>query len=100
VDVHDFGMILPNCSIQEIQNSIRRISSLPAKQLEQMARRAWGYARANHTKERFAQEYRKAIEHILAMRIPDRQEDSNRSCKQPLSEAGENRSGFAAAECT
>jgi glycosyltransferase involved in cell wall biosynthesis len=100
VDVHDFGMILPNCSIQEIQNSILRISSLPAKQLEQMARRAWEYARANHTKERFAQEYRKAIEHILAMRIPDRQEDSNRSCKQPLSEAGENRSGFAAAECT
>ena len=66
VDVHDFGMILPDCSIQEIQNAVRRVSNLPASQLEQMARGAWEYARANHTREKFAQEYRKAVEHILA----------------------------------
>jgi glycosyltransferase involved in cell wall biosynthesis len=65
VDVHDFGMILPDCSIQEIQNAIQHISNLPGKQLEQMARGAWEYARANHTKQKFAQEYRKVIEHIL-----------------------------------
>jgi glycosyltransferase involved in cell wall biosynthesis len=70
VDVHDFGMILPDCSIQEIQNAIQRISSLPGKYLEQMARGAWEYARANHTKEKFAQEYRKIIDHILAPRSP------------------------------
>jgi glycosyltransferase involved in cell wall biosynthesis len=66
VDVHDFGMILPDCSIQEIQNAVRRVSTFPARQLEQMARGAWEYARTNHTKEKFAQEYRKAVEHILA----------------------------------
>jgi glycosyltransferase involved in cell wall biosynthesis len=66
VDVHDFGMILPDCSIEEIQNAVRRVSALPASQLEQMARGAWEYARANHTREKFAQEYRKAVEHILA----------------------------------
>jgi glycosyltransferase involved in cell wall biosynthesis len=66
VDVHDFGMILPDCSIQEIENAVQRISNLPGKQLEQMARSAWEYARANHTKQKFAQEYRKVIEHILA----------------------------------
>jgi glycosyltransferase involved in cell wall biosynthesis len=70
VDVHDFGMILPDCSIQEIENAIQRISSLPGKHLEQMARGAWEYARVNHTKEKFAQEYRRAIEHILAPRTP------------------------------
>lgn len=71
VDVHDFGMILPDCSIQEIQNAVRRISGLPGKHLEQMARAAWGYARANHTKEKFALEYRKVIERILAVRTPE-----------------------------
>jgi hypothetical protein len=59
-------MILPDCSIQEIQNAVRRVSTFPARQLEQMARGAWEYARTNHTKEKFAQEYRKAVEHILA----------------------------------
>ena len=59
VDVHDFGMILPDSSIQEIRNAVRRVSDLPASQLEQMARGAWEYARANHTREKFAQEYSK-----------------------------------------
>ena len=59
-------MILPDCSIQEIQNAIRRVSNFPARQLEQMARGAWEYARANHSREKFAQEYRKVVEHILA----------------------------------
>jgi glycosyltransferase involved in cell wall biosynthesis len=66
VDVHDFGMILHDCSIQEIQNAVRRVSNFPAKELEQMARAAWEYARANHSREKFALEYRKAVEHILA----------------------------------
>jgi glycosyltransferase involved in cell wall biosynthesis len=66
VDVHDFGMILPDCSIQEIQNAVRRVSNFPAKQLEQMARGAWEYARANHSRENFAQKYRKVVEQILA----------------------------------
>jgi glycosyltransferase involved in cell wall biosynthesis len=65
VDVHDFGMILPGCSIEQMQNAVRHISSLPPERLEQMARSSWEYARANHTKEKFAQEYRKVIEHIL-----------------------------------
>jgi hypothetical protein len=37
VDVHDFGMILPDCSVAEIQNAVRRVSALPTSQLEQMA---------------------------------------------------------------
>jgi glycosyltransferase involved in cell wall biosynthesis len=71
VDVHDFGMILPGCSIEQIQNAVRSVSSLPAKQLEQMARGAWEYARANHTKEKFVQEYGNVVERILALRTPE-----------------------------
>jgi glycosyltransferase involved in cell wall biosynthesis len=71
VDVHDFGMILPDCSIEQIQNAVRSVSSLPAKQLKQMARGAWEYARANHTKEKFVQEYGNVVERILALRTPE-----------------------------
>jgi glycosyltransferase involved in cell wall biosynthesis len=65
VDVHDFGVILPNCSIREIQDSVRRVSNLPASQLEEMARDAWEYARSHHTKEIFSQAFRNVIERII-----------------------------------
>jgi glycosyltransferase involved in cell wall biosynthesis len=66
VDIGDFGLMLKGCSIDEIKNAIRRISSLPLQELKRMARSAWEFARANHTKDRFAEEYRKAIIDILA----------------------------------
>jgi glycosyltransferase involved in cell wall biosynthesis len=66
VDVGDFGVLLKDCSVKEIQNAIRRVSSLPAPELKGMARRAWEFARAHHTREKFAEEYRKAVETIIA----------------------------------
>ncbi len=66
VDVRDFGLILKDCSIEEIQNAIRTVSGLSALELKMMAMTAWQYARAHHTRERFAEEYRKAVEAILA----------------------------------
>jgi glycosyltransferase involved in cell wall biosynthesis len=66
VDVHDFGLILPSCKMQDIEDAIRRVSALPSTRLEQMARAGREYAQQNHTREKFAQEYRKVIEHILA----------------------------------
>ena len=66
VDVDGFGVVLKNCSIDAIKNSIRMISSLPANELQSRSHKAWGYSRANHTRERFAEEYRKGISAILA----------------------------------
>ena len=66
VDIDDFGLILKSCSIDEIKNAIRNISSRPPQELERMARSAWEFARANHTRERFAEEYRKTIVAVLA----------------------------------
>jgi len=68
----DFGVTLESCSVEEITNAVRRVSNLPSQQLQRMARKAWEYARANHTKERFAEEYRKAISKIIAARIDPR----------------------------
>ena len=65
VDVNDFGLILKDCSIEEIKTSICRISSLSTEELKRMSRKAWEFARANHTRERFAKEYRKFVEKII-----------------------------------
>jgi glycosyltransferase involved in cell wall biosynthesis len=67
VDVHDdFGVTLKECSIEEIKKTLRRISSLSGQELKGMARKSWEFARANHTKEKFAQEYRNVVENIIA----------------------------------
>ncbi len=65
VDVHDFGVILANCSIPEIIATVQRISNLPVETLHTMSQQAWAYARANHTRDKFAEVYRHVIEEIL-----------------------------------
>lgn len=62
----DFGIVLKECSIEEIKDSIRRISGLPDLELKRMSRKAWKFARTNHTREKFAEEYRKVILEIIA----------------------------------
>lgn len=66
VDVDDtFGVVLEGTSVAEIRQAVRRLSALPAPTLRDMARRGFEFARANHTRERFAEEYRKAVAAIL-----------------------------------
>lgn len=65
VDVNDFGVILNDCSIDTIKNTIKMISSQPVEKLRQMSYKAWEFARANHTRERFAEEYKKVILSIM-----------------------------------
>jgi glycosyltransferase involved in cell wall biosynthesis len=68
VDVSaDFGVYLESCSLEEIRSAVRRVSTLPGQQLQRMARNAWEYARARHTRERFAAEYRKAADQVLTL---------------------------------
>ncbi|MFN6469258.1 MAG: glycosyltransferase family 1 protein [Nostoc sp. SerVER01] len=65
VDVHDFGVIFDNLSLEEIKAKVRSISNLPVEDLKVKSRKAWEYARTNHTKEKFAQAYRNAVEQML-----------------------------------
>lgn len=65
VDVHDFGLLLKTSTIDDIQDAVKTIADLPASELERRARKAWEHARANHTRERFAEEYRSTIKTIL-----------------------------------
>jgi hypothetical protein len=70
VDVDDdYGLVLKNCSIEEIQNSIRKISMLSEEKLKSMARKAWQFVRVNNTQQRFSEEYRKTIDTILTHQV-------------------------------
>jgi glycosyltransferase involved in cell wall biosynthesis len=65
VDVHDFGVIFDNLYLEEIKAKVTKISNLPVEDLKLMSGKAWEYARANHTKEKFAQAYKNAVEEML-----------------------------------
>ncbi len=65
VDVNDFGIILKDCTIDEIKRSIQSVSKSPTTELEKMAKKAWKFARANYTREKYSDEFRKTIEKII-----------------------------------
>lgn len=67
VDVEDdFGLILRTCSVEEIKGAIRKVSDLPTQELKQRARGTWQFVRTNHTRERFALEYRNVMAKVIA----------------------------------
>jgi hypothetical protein len=73
VDVNeDYGIMLRDSSIAEIQRTVRELSARPAGQLREMARRSWEFARAYHTRERFAHEYKNVLAGIMAHRSSQR----------------------------
>ena len=61
VDVEDFGVMFKDTSVNTIQNAVQMVSNLPSDQLRKMARKAWESARANHTREQFAEDYKKLV---------------------------------------
>ena len=65
VDVHDFGFILKSCVAEDIKESIKMVAQLPPEELKERARKAWEFARTNHTREKFAERYREVIEAVL-----------------------------------
>lgn len=84
VDVHDFGVIFDNLSVDEIKAKVRSISNLLVEDLKLMSRQAWEYARANHTKEKFAQVYRNVVEQIIENHSQKKQTASIASSKEPV----------------
>lgn len=64
----DVGLVLEDCSVERVRGAIRALAGRPAAELREMALAGWRYARARHTRERFAAAYREAVEAILARR--------------------------------
>jgi glycosyltransferase involved in cell wall biosynthesis len=65
VDVDDYGVILKDSSITTIRNTVHTVSNLPIHQLGQMAQKAREFAMANHTREKFAEEYKNIVLKII-----------------------------------
>jgi hypothetical protein len=71
------GLILRGCRIDDIKAAVRRISGLPAQQLELMARRNVEFAVTNHTRETFAVGYSRAVSEIVICETKKRQSATN-----------------------
>lgn len=65
VDVEDFGVMFKDNSVNTIQQAVHMVSTLPSDRLREMARKAWEFARANHTREKFAEDYKNVVVSIL-----------------------------------
>ncbi|MDH5740664.1 MAG: glycosyltransferase, partial [Nitrospira sp.] len=65
VDVEDFGVMFKENTVHTIKNAVQAMSNLPAGQLQQMARKAWEFARAHHTREKFTEEYKELVVGIV-----------------------------------
>jgi glycosyltransferase involved in cell wall biosynthesis len=68
IDVQDFGILLQDASVDEIQEAVQRLTKLPASQLKEMSRKAWEYTRDNHSAEKYARDYRAMIANIQTSR--------------------------------
>lgn len=67
VDISDFGIILRNCTIDEIKDSVRKVSALSVKELSMKARQSWECAQKYYTRENFSREYKEAIKQIVGI---------------------------------
>jgi glycosyltransferase involved in cell wall biosynthesis len=61
----EWGVILAEPTVEAIRRAVVELSQRPPGELEAMARAAWGFARAHHTRERFSTVYRAQMLAIL-----------------------------------
>jgi hypothetical protein len=72
VDVGDFGTVLQEASVQAVRDAVIGLSQLPVADLEQRARSAWEYARANHTRGKFADAYDQFVREVVVPEVERR----------------------------
>jgi glycosyltransferase involved in cell wall biosynthesis len=64
VEVRDFGVVLPGSTVADVRSAALDMSRRPADELRLRSRAAWQYARAYHTRDRFAAEFRAVVERL------------------------------------
>jgi glycosyltransferase involved in cell wall biosynthesis len=65
VSIRGFGVMLEAPTIDAIKSAARWVSQWPVDQCRDNARRAWEFARRDHSREKFAENYTKIIKEIL-----------------------------------
>jgi glycosyltransferase involved in cell wall biosynthesis len=72
VDIKDdYGILLKENTIANIQAAVQQIANLPPDQLQRMAESAWDFARLSHTRESFAESYRAFAQQLVASQPAD-----------------------------
>lgn len=61
INVNEFGFLLENSSVNNIQETVKIVTNLPDNELRQRAKMSWNFARNNYTREIFAEEYHKFV---------------------------------------
>ena len=64
VDVEDFGLILDDCSVDNIQRAVQQLSALPASELASRALATWQYAQTNHSQDEYMRRFEAMIQTI------------------------------------
>lgn len=71
IDVGDFGFEHRDDSIDTIVADVRRVSSLPAAELEDRGRAAWEHVRRVHTRENFRRVWRQLARETLKLPLQE-----------------------------
>lgn len=72
VDTGDFGQLLDTASIDAIRDSALTLSQMSTIELQNRARSAWEFARRNHTREIFAQNYERFVRDVIGPEVEKR----------------------------
>ena len=66
VDIPDFGIVLKDSTIEELIQGVEKVSGLPETDLRTQSKKAWNYARKNHTQENFKKDYEKFVDIMIS----------------------------------
>lgn len=58
IDLGDFGVLISEDNVDAVRQTARQIAAMPAREVEERARRSWEHVRRMHTREKFRQNYR------------------------------------------
>lgn len=61
ITIGDFGVLMRENTVEEIMQTVQYIAALPQDELKKRSKGAWEYARKNHTRERFSDEFTKFV---------------------------------------
>jgi len=68
VDLNDYGVSVEEGTVEGLSAAVQQVVDMSDAQLLQRSRAAWEYARSNHLREHFRQDFRSALEEILSGR--------------------------------
>ncbi|HEY0908364.1 MAG TPA: glycosyltransferase family 4 protein [Candidatus Paceibacterota bacterium] len=64
IETGDFGIMLPDCSLESIRKAVRDLAAEPAEKLWERSRKTREYVLKNHTRESFAANFKSFVSYL------------------------------------